>query len=351
MATIRQEVFHKHATVNTIMHCMYGYYFLGLTKIQLSRIYGKNYSTVANWIERYERDGFYLRKVREKVFLKFPEHQRKWLIELYKKRPVLYLDEARDLFRRHFFQEISKQSVFNILHAEGLTWKVIERRAIQIRQDDIIHFYFELTSFPWDIHQLVFLDEVSFDSRDMLRNRGYAPVGERVIYRGEFKRRPRTSLLCFLGQNGLIDSFITDGTFTRKTFFECCRSLANSNKVQQYPGFHSVWILDGARIHCHRSIVEFLRSMGIHVVFLPAYSPFFNPIEFMFGYVKRYLRRNYVENSSKHLSIVISEAMDEFKSKDFTRVFRKCGYFPGGIFNPSVGLNENVKQFDFGKML
>lgn len=346
MAAIRKEVFHKHASVNTIMHCMYGYYFLGLRKTQLARIYGKRPSTITNWIERYERDGIYNRKEREKVFLKFPEEQRKWVIELYKTNPVLYIDEARDMFQRHFLRTISKQSIHKILHAEGFTWKMIERRAMQIRETDIIHFFFELASMKWDLHQLVFLDEVSFDSRDMLRNRGYAPVGERILYRGEFRRRPRTSLLCFLGQNGLIDSFITDGTFTRKSFFECCRALARSNRIQKHPGVYSLWILDGARIHCHRSIVEFLRSVGIIVVFLPAYSPFYNPIEYMFGYVKRYLKRNYVENSSRSLSIVISEALEHFKHFDFTSVFR---YFPGGIFDASVGLNHDIKQFDFGK--
>lgn len=341
MEAIRREVFNKHASPNTIMHCMYGYYYQGVSKHQLARIYGKSVRTISNWITRYEADGCFSRKLREQVYIKFPADQREWIVQQYLKRPTLYLDEAKELFQNHFRVSISLSSIFQILHASGFSWKTVQRRAIQLRDADIVNFYFELGAINWQIHNLVFLDEVSFDSRDVLRNKGFGPVGKRIVFRGEFIRKPRISLLCFLGQHGLLESFITDGTFTRQKFFDCCRSFALSGKVQKFPGYYSVWVLDGAKIHCHRSIVEYLRSVGIHVIFLPAYAPFFNPIEYMFGYVKQYLQRNYVENSTEEFSVAISNGLEHYKQYDFSKVFRKCGYRPGGYFDPSVGLNNN----------
>lgn len=248
-------------------------------------------------------------------------------MKLYRKNPTIFLDEARKRFECHFLVSISKTAIWNILKSSGFTYETIERRAIQIRSEDIVKFALELQAVEWQLHNLVFLDEVSFDSRDFLRNKGYGPVGERVIFRGEFKRRPRVSLLCFAGQSGLLETFMTDGTFTRKCFFECCREFALSGNVQQFPGKHSVWNLDDARIHCHRSIIEYLRSLGINVVFLPAYTPFYNPIEYLFGYVKRYLHRAYQENSSGQLSVTISTALNYFEHFNMTKIFKKRGYF------------------------
>lgn len=116
-----------------------------------------------------------------------------------------------------------------ILHDAGLTWKVLERRALQINQDDILRFCKELMSFPWLIQNLVFLDEVSFDNRDMLRKKGFGFKGQKLFYRGEFCRKPRVSLLCFIGVNGLLDTFSTEGTFDRLKFVECCKEFALRN--------------------------------------------------------------------------------------------------------------------------
>ncbi|OWZ04489.1 Serine/threonine-protein kinase [Phytophthora megakarya] len=55
--------------------------------------------------------------------------------------------------------------------------------------------------------------------------------------------------------------------------------LIRGKTVHQYPGRGSVWILDGAKIHCHPDIVYYLRSLGIISIFLPCYCPFYNPID------------------------------------------------------------------------
>lgn len=127
------------------------------------------------------------------------------------------------------------------------------------------------------------------DNQGLLRTKSYEIVGKKLYYRGEFKRQPRISMLVFLGQNGILDSFKTDGTFTRVKFFECCKEFALGGLCQKYPGRNSVWILDGAKIHCHPSIIRYLRSLGILPIFLPPYTPFFNPIEIIFGVVKKHL--------------------------------------------------------------
>lgn len=169
------------------------------------------------------------------------------------------------------------------------------------------------------------------------------------MFRGEFTRSPRVSLLCFLDQDGLVDSFMTQGTFDRGTFLQCCRTFALSGQVQQYPGKRSVWILDGARIHCHPNFTYYLRSIGILPVFLPAYCPYYNPIEFFFGILKKYLRRYYKETGTKpkDLPVVVATALDQYKHYSMKDIFKNCGYSPSGDFDPSAYSCTSKKGLGF----
>jgi hypothetical protein len=131
---------------------------------------------------------------------------------------------------------------------------------MQIKKLDIVRYAEELNSLSWTHQNLVFIDEVSFDNRGMLRRYGYARVGERLVVDGEYGRKARVSLLCFVGVDGLLAVFDTVGTFDREKFVNCLRSFALSGGVHEYPSQNSVWVMDGARIHCHENIPNYLRS-------------------------------------------------------------------------------------------
>lgn len=159
---------------------------------------------------------------------------------------------------------------------------------MHIKELDVFRFVEELAQVNWCHSNIVFLDEVSFDNRGMIRKRGYSLKGQTIAIRGDFQRKPRVSVLAFMGVAGIIDYYDTQGTFDRVDYFRCCQDFAYSTRgnVRRYPGSNSVWILDGASIHRDSEIIHFLRSVGIVPILLPAYCPFFNPIEYMFGYIK-----------------------------------------------------------------
>ncbi|XP_058813505.1 uncharacterized protein LOC131677624 [Topomyia yanbarensis] len=330
----------QHAVPNTVYHALYAHYYLGMSKKDIATIYGKSLSTIYSWLRKFENEGVYQRKKRIQIYKKFNAEMRLWLVQLYQEHPLLFLDEAKEKFQKHFQISISVSSVCFILHEAGLSWKTVERRAIQIREAEIVRFMQELLAIPWDIYNLVFLDEVSFDNRNMLRRNGYGVVGQKVIYSGEFCRRPRLSFLCFLGSDGILDSFWTDGTFNRTKFFDCAREFALRNpKVYQYPGFHSVWIMDGARIHCDANIIRYLRSIGIIPIFLPAYCPFFNPIEIVFGLIKKRLQRTRQENTP--IMSDVCETISYFNQYSCESLFAHCGYYYKGNFYPEKGLQQD----------
>ena len=139
---------------------------------------------------------------------------------------------------------------------------------------------------------------------------------------------------------------MTDGTFDRITFLWCCRSFPLSGLVQQYPGMRSIWILDGARIHCHPSFTYYLQSLWIIPIFLPAYCPFYNPIEYFFGIVKKRMRRNYCETSTrpKDMPKLVSSILNRFADYNMRNVFKHCGFSPSGCFNPGIAFETDCLE-------
>lgn len=111
--------------------------------------------------------------------------------------------------------------------------------------------------------------------------------------------------------------------------------LPKNKKVQRYPGFHSVWILDGAKIHCDRHIVKYLRIIGILPIFLPAYCPFFNPLEVVFGLIKKDLQRQHRQNVPVMHEVL--DAVNRFKIYPCLRLFEQL--------LPEKGIGQDPKQF------
>ena len=62
--------------------------------------------------------------------------------------------------------------------------------------------------------------------------------------------------------------------------------------MNPYPGDNSVIIMDNAKIHHDADLILLLEGLGCRVVFLPAYSPDYNPIETAFSILKLWIKRN-----------------------------------------------------------
>ncbi|KAE9039338.1 hypothetical protein PR001_g7544 [Phytophthora rubi] len=107
----------------------------------------------------------------------------------------------------------------------GSPGKVLERRAIHVKKRDVFGFVDELSRVNWSHQNLVFLDDVAFESRGMVRKIGYSMRGEKVAIIGDFQHKPRILVLVFIGANGVVDYFDTEGAFNRVTFTNCCKEF------------------------------------------------------------------------------------------------------------------------------
>jgi transposase len=290
-----QVVFGQQASFEVKMHAVYCIQFLGFPIRTVAYLFGKGKSSVDRWNRRFVETGTVERKMSKEAMGKLGSTHKLWILKyVLFTDPLTYLHELKEKFHRHFGFSVHESTLSRFLVSKGITKKVIERRAMQVRQKDVSRFTSEMNFIQPLQDQLLFLDEMSCDNRSMLRKKGWGLIGEKVLHRAIFKRSKRISVLAFLGVDGIVEVFQEEGTFTRLKFFNCIKNLLVSGKVEKYPGRNSVWVLDGASIHLSPDIVSYLFCMGIKVIFLPAYAPFFNPIENLFGMVKRYCQRIYI---------------------------------------------------------
>ncbi|OWZ13831.1 hypothetical protein PHMEG_00012780 [Phytophthora megakarya] len=161
----------QHAHPNTVYHCLYAYYKFGYSKQHLAHVFIKSLRTLSNWIKTYEDMGVFQRCL-NKLFPLINANG--WSIST-KNTPSRIWTKPKKPSRACIGSRYRKLPS-GIIHESGLTWKVLERRAMYIKEQGIFRF----------TEELIFLDEVSFDNRGMIRKRGYTIKGKKLAIRGDF---------------------------------------------------------------------------------------------------------------------------------------------------------------------
>ncbi len=86
-----------------------------------------------------------------------------------------------------------------------------------------------------------------------------------------------------------------------------------------------VVILDNARCHRVKRVRELIETAGARLLFLPAYSPDFSPIELAWRKVKARLREAGARTSEELLP-AINAAMQSVTAEDAQSFYAHCGY-------------------------
>ncbi len=89
-------------------------------------------------------------------------------------------------------------------------------------------------------------------------------------------------------------------------------------------------ILDNLSIHKNKACLELLKKHQIEVIFQPPYSPEYNPIEFVWGWVKKSLRRGIERN----IDDLVQQFMNKIKQTNINLIKSfalKSGYIDNTI--------------------
>jgi transposase len=166
---------------------------------------------------------------------------------------------------------------------------------------------------------LVFIDE-TWASTNMARTHGRAPRGERLrvgIPHGHWKT---TTFVAGLRQNGIVAPFVLDGPINRSAF----ETYVTRVLVPELrPG--DFVIMDNLSSHKGPRVRELIEAAGASLLYLPPYSPDFNPIENAFAKLKALLRKA-AERTVGALWDRIGTVLDAFTSDECANYFSAAGY-------------------------
>lgn len=115
---------------------------------------------------------------------------------------------------------------------------------------------------------------------------GWAICGERCNAKKKGIRKKRYNITAALNMGKLFAPFIFEG-YSNSDVYESYveQVLVPSLK----PGM--VVIIDNARFHKSKTIIQLIQNAGCRLLFLPPYSPDLNPIEHSWAAIKSGIRR------------------------------------------------------------
>jgi transposase len=171
--------------------------------------------------------------------------------------------------------------------------------------------------------RLIFVDECGTHT-SLAPIYGYAPRGERLRLSVPRKRGKNTTLVSSMNLEGMGPTLAVEGAITTVVFEAYVEQmLAPSLRARQ------IVAMDNLGAHRPKRVRELIEERGCELVYLPAYSPDYNPIEEAFAKIKNLLRKA-AARSKEALVEAIGEALSAITAADARGFFEHAGYRPTG---------------------
>lgn len=172
----------------------------------------------------------------------------------------------------------------------------------------------------------MFLDE-SGSNIALTRLYARAPKGKRAKGSVPRNRGKNMTLITAMTYQGLGESLIFDGAANTEIFEQYVEKILAPSL---HPG--QIVIMDNLSIHKGTKVRKAIEAQGCQLLFLPAYSPDFSPIEEAFSKIKSVLRQKGAR-TREALQEALEAALTAISASDARGWFAHCGYLlaPAGL--------------------
>jgi len=166
---------------------------------------------------------------------------------------------------------------------------------------------------------LIFLDEFGINLT-RTRTHARAPLGERGRVTESFPHGSHISVLRAMGVHGVCAPMMIEGAVNSEVFAAYVQHLL----VPCLRPGHIV-VLDNVKFHSAPKALELIAAAGARVLYLPAYSPDFNPIAGCISKLKAALR-SFKACTKRTLPHALAQALALVTTADIRGWFEHCGY-------------------------
>ena len=169
------------------------------------------------------------------------------------------------------------------------------------------------------MEDLIFLDEFGINLT-MTRTHARAPLGERAHVTEPFHHGRNISVISAVGLEGVCAPMMIEGAVNSEVFELYVKHLL----VPCLRPGHLV-VLDNVKFHYAPKAIELIEAAAAQVVYLPAYSPDFNPIEGCISKLKTALR-SFKARTKRTLTTALAKALALISPDDIRGWFAHAGY-------------------------
>jgi transposase len=165
----------------------------------------------------------------------------------------------------------------------------------------------------------VFIDE-TWASTNMARTHGRAPRGERLRAAIPHGHWLTTTFVAGLRNTGMVAPMVLDGPINGSLFLDYVEQVL---VPELRPG--DIVVMDNLGSHKGAGVGAAIEAAGASLLYLPPYSPDFNPIEQAFAKLKAALRAA-AERSLDGLWAAIGRIIETFTPTECANYFANAGY-------------------------
>lgn len=170
-----------------------------------------------------------------------------------------------------------------------------------------------------DVKRFKFLDESSVNL-SLTRRYGRAAPDQRVVDSTPQPSGPQTTTLAVIGWTGITAPLVLSGAVNGTVFYGYIQHCVVPTLK---PG--DILFMDNLSAHKVAGLNELIRACDAHLIYLPPYSPDFNPIELAWSKVKTILRR-LKARTFPDLIEALKQALLTITPHDIHAWFAHCGY-------------------------
>jgi transposase len=163
--------------------------------------------------------------------------------------------------------------------------------------------------------RLVFVDEMGSNT-SLHELYAYSPRGQRAYCSVARNRGKNTTLLSSMTLSGMGPSMVVEGGTNGAVFERYLREVL-------VPALREGDVMVMANLSVHKSerVRELIEGADAQLIYLPPYSPDFNPIEEAFSKIKNLIRK-----AGARVHEVLVVAISEVSGEDAKAFFEHCGY-------------------------